>query len=118
MRRFVLGLFAAIGVVAALTVLGVGAMVWYLAERRPPLPETIVVTADLNGGLAPGAQRDALSQIVFGERPTLRDFLEVLERAGADERVKGLYVQLGQDALATATAQEIRDAVRAFRAKG
>src|SRR4051812_7137497 len=118
MRRFVLGLFAAIGITASLTVLGAAALVWYLAERRPPLPDTIVVTADLNRGLAAGAQRDALSQIVFGDRPTLRDFLEVLERAGNDERVKGLYVQLGQDALAMATAQEIRDAIRAFRARG
>jgi protease-4 len=118
MRRFVLGLFAAIGLVASLTILGAGALVWYLAERRPPLPENIVMTADLNRGLAAGAERDALSQIVFGDRPTLRDFLDMLERAGGDPRVKGLYVQLGQDALAAATAQEIRDAIRAFRAKG
>ena len=34
MRRFVLGLFAAIGIVASLTVLGAGALVWYL--RRAP----------------------------------------------------------------------------------
>ena len=55
---------------------------------------------------------------MFGDRPTLRDFLNTLERAGDDKRVKGLYVQLGQDALAAATGQEIRDAIRAFRAKG
>ena len=34
MRRFVLGLFAAIGIVASLTVLGAGALVWY--SRRAP----------------------------------------------------------------------------------
>src|SRR3954471_2704455 len=118
MRRFVLGLFAAIGIIASLTVLGAGALVWYLAERRPPLPDNIVVTADLNPGLAAGAERDALSQIVFGDRPTLRDFLNTLERAGDDKRVKGLYAQLGEDAMAAATGQEIRDAIRAFRAKG
>lgn len=118
MRRFVLGLFAAIGIIASLAALGIGVLVWRLAERRPPLPDNIVLTADLNRGLAPGAERDALSEIAFGNRLTLRGFLDALERAGDDKRVRGLYVQLGQDALATATAQEIRDAVRAFRAKG
>src|SRR4051794_27110004 len=118
MRRFVLGLFAAIGIITSLTVLGIGALVWYLAERRPVLPDKIVMTADLNRGLASGAGRDALSEIVFGDRPTLRGFLDALERAGGDPRVKGLYVQLGEDALAMATAQEVRDAIGAFRAKG
>src|SRR5215213_8943801 len=102
MRRFVLGLFAAIGITASLTVLGVGTLVWYLAERRPVLPDTIVLTADLNRGLGSGAERDSLSEIVFGDRPTLHGFLDALDRAANDPRVKGLYVQLGQDALALA----------------
>ena len=55
---------------------------------------------------------------MFGEKPTLRDFLDAIERAGDDPRVKALYVQLGQDGMGLATAQEIRDAVRAFRSKG
>ena len=118
MRRFVLGLFAAIGITASLTILGVGAMTWYLFASRPPLPDGIVLTADLNRGLAPGSSQDALSEIVFGDKPTLRGFLDAIERAGDDPRVKALYVQLGQDALALATVQEVRDAIQAFRAKG
>ena len=69
MRRFVLGLFAAIGIIASLTVLGIGSLAWYLIDRRPLLPDGIVLTADLNHGLAPGASRDALSEVVFGDRP-------------------------------------------------
>ncbi|MGD9615358.1 MAG: signal peptide peptidase SppA [Alphaproteobacteria bacterium] len=118
MRRFVLGLFAAIGITASLAVLGVGALVWYLAASRPSLPDSIVLTADLNRGLAAGPSQDALSEIVFGDKPTLRGFLDAIERAGDDPRVRALYVQLGQDGLALATAQEVRDAIQAFRAKG
>ena len=77
-----------------------------------------MLTADLNRGLAAGPSQDALSEIVFGSKPTMRDFLDALERAGDDARVKGLYARLGQDALALATVQEIRDAIPAFRAKG
>ncbi|MGE0258754.1 MAG: signal peptide peptidase SppA [Alphaproteobacteria bacterium] len=118
MRRFVLGLFAAIGVATILAILAVGSLAWYLIERRPALPDSIVLTADLNRALAAGPSQDSLSAIVFGERPTLRDFLDAIERAGDDPRVKALYVQLGQDGMALATSQEIRDAVQAFRAKG
>ena len=118
MRRFVLGLFAAIGIIASLMILGVGALTWYLFASRPPLPDSIVLTADLNRGLAPGPSQDALSEIVFGDKPTLRGFLDAIERAGDDPRVKALYAQLGQDALALATVQEVRDAIQAFRAKG
>ena len=118
MCRFVLGLFAAIGVIACLAVLGTGSLTWYLIEKRPLLPDSIVVTADLNRGLAAGPSREGLSEIVFGERPTLRGFLDAIERAGNDPRIKALYVQLGQDALGLATAQEVRDAIQAFRAKG
>lgn len=118
MRRFVLGLFAAIGVATILAILAVGSLAWYLIERRPALPDSIVLTADLNRAPAAGPSQDSLSAIVFGERPTLRDFLDAIERAGDDPRVKALYVQLGQDGMALATSQEIRDAVQAFRAKG
>ena len=95
MRRFVLGLFAAIGIVVSLVALGVGSVAWYAFESRPTLPDSIVLTADLNRGLAAGSSPDALSEIVFGDKPTLRDFLDALERAGDDQRVKALHVQLG-----------------------
>ncbi len=118
MRRFLLGLLAAIGLMAVLFVVGVGTAIWYLADTRPSLPQAIVVTADLNRGLAAGASQEALSELVFGGAPTLRDFLDAVERAGEDARVKALYVHIADDALGLATCQEVRDAIAAFRAKG
>jgi len=44
--------------------------------------------------------------------------LDALERGGNDARVKGLYARLGGDTLGLATCQELRDAIRDFRAKG
>lgn len=118
MRRFVLGLFAAIGIVAVLGIVGVGVAIWYVIDSKPVLPQTIVLTADLNRGLAAGASQEPLSELVFGDKPTLRDFLDALDRAGDDARVKALYVHIGDDALALASCQEVRDAIRDFRAKG
>ncbi len=117
MRRFVVGLFAAIGLVVVLAVAGVGAALWWLAAANPALPDNIVLNVDLSRGLAAGSP-DPLSEVVFGGKQTLRGFLDALVRAGEDPRVKGLYARLGGDTLGLATCQEVRDAIRDFRAKG
>jgi protease-4 len=118
MRRFVLGLFAAIGIVTVIAFIGGGLVIWRLAESEPALPKTIVLSAELGRGLAAGAGQGPLSELVFGGEETLRDFLDALERAGDDARVKGLYVRLGGDPFGLATCQELRDAIADFRAKG
>src|SRR6266567_3169941 len=118
MRRFVLGLFAFIGIVTVLAFVGVGVAVWRIALSQPALPDTIVLNAELGRGLTEGAGQGALSDLVFGSKETLRDVLDALERGGNDVRVKGLYARLGGDTLGLATCQELRDAIRDFRAKG
>ena len=118
MRRFIVGLFAVIGVLTVLAIAALAVAAWRLAPPRPGLPGTIVLRADLNRGLAEGPGQDALSDLVFGAKPTLRDFLDALDRAGGDSRVKGIYVDLGADTMSLATCQEVRDAIAAFRAKG
>jgi protease-4 len=118
MRRFVLGFFTVIGIVTMLALIGAGIVVWRVAASRPSLPDAIVLNARLGNGLAAGAGQDPVSAFVFGGKETLRDFLDALARAGDDPRVKGLYAQLGADTLGLATCQEVRDAIRDFRAKG
>jgi protease-4 len=117
-RRFIVGFFAVIGVLSVLAVVAVAVVIGRLASApAKTLADTIVITADLTGGLsdeAPG--KDALLRLISGGKLNLRDFLDGLERAGADPRVKGLYLRLGDDALSLARVQEVRDAIRAFRA--
>jgi protease IV len=118
MRRFALGLFALIGIVTVLAFLGVGVAVWRIALSQPALPDSIVLSAELGRGLIDGAAQDSLSDLVLGSKETLRDVLDALERGSNDPRVKGLYARFGGDTLGLATCQELRDAVRDFRAKG
>src|SRR4029453_9133885 len=53
-------------------------------------------------------------------RTTLRSVLDGLHRAGTDDRGKALVVRLGgpRARMALARAQELRDAVAAFRGEG
>ena len=117
MRRFVLGLFATIGILAVLAVVAAGVAAWRIAASRPALPRTIILTADLGGGLIEGSQ-SALSELVGGRKSTVRGFLDALERGAEDPRVKGIYAHIDGDTLGLAKTQEVRDAVAAFRGKG
>ncbi len=117
MRRFVLGLFALIGIVVALAIVGAGVAVWRIAASKPTLPAGMILTAELGGGLTEGSQ-NALSELVTGRKSTLRGFLDALERGAEDPRVKGLYAHIDGDSLGLAKTQEVRDAVAAFRGKG
>lgn len=121
MRRSTLGLLVVLGIAAAVALAAIaGPMVGraIFSNRSPALTERIVLTADLTGGLEDKADTDPLSRLLLGRKTTLRDFLDALERAGDDPRVKSLFLQLGDDSLALAKTQEVRDAIRAFRAKG
>jgi len=117
MRRFVLGLFALIGIVVVLAIVGAGVAVWRIAGSKPILPATIILTAELGGGLTEGGQ-NALSELVTGRKSTLRGFLDALERGAGDPRIKGIYAHINGDSLGLAKTQEVRDAIAAFRGKG
>ncbi|HEX3883182.1 MAG TPA: signal peptide peptidase SppA [Stellaceae bacterium] len=121
MRRAVLYIFAVIGGLSLLGVVGVTAVIviaFNAAPRPAPLPGAIVLSADLDRDLAEGQGANAVSRALFGDGMTLRDFLDALEKAGDDPRVKGLYARLGDDTLGLARVQQVRDAIAAFRAKG
>lgn len=118
MRRIVIGIFAAIGLLTVLAAVGAGVAVALLRPAGKPLPERIVLTADLSQGLAEGRGESALQRVVFGSKPNLRGFLDGLEAAGRDPRVKGIVARIGGDAIALATIQQVRDAIARFRAHG
>lgn len=124
MRRFVYGLFVALGVFTALAILGVvlsigaGLAIVQATSMPASLPGTIVLSTNLGRGLGDGPSQGPVSDLVFGGKQTMRDFLDVLERAGDDPRVKGIYTRLGDDSLSLGDVQQVRDAIHEFRKKG
>jgi protease-4 len=118
MRRLIVGFFALIGLA---TVLLIGAVLLVVGGLRPsvtPLPGNIILTTDLTKGLPEGTSEDPLVRLLLGGKTTLRDFLDAIEAAGNDSRVKVLLARVGDDELGLAKIQEVRDAIAAFRAKG
>jgi protease-4 len=118
MRRLLVGFFAAIGVLAVLLVIAVTVTVLHYKPRTPALPDKIILSVDLTQDLAEGPSEDGWLKLVVGAKPSLRDFLDAIEAAGTDPRVKGILARVGDDELGLAEVQQVRDAITAFRAKG
>jgi protease IV len=118
MRRLIIGFFAFIGFLTVLLVAGITLVVGGLKPSVSGLPGNIVLTADLTRDLPEGASEEQVVRLLVGSRPTLRDFLDAVEAAGNDPRVKVLLARVGEDELGLAKVQEVRDAITAFRSKG
>jgi protease-4 len=61
---------------------------------------------------------DALAQLMMSDLLPLRDVVDAVDRAAEDRRVRALFVRIGSSPSGLAHLQEIRDAVRRFRAAG
>src|SRR6201993_1825083 len=118
MRRFFVGFFAVIGFAVVLLVAGIMLLVGGLRPSVTPLPRNILLTADLTRDLPEGAREEPIMRLLAGSKPTLRVFLDAIEAAGNDPRVKVLLARVGDDEMGLARVQEVRDAIAAFRSKG
>jgi protease-4 len=117
-RKLFIGLLALVGAVAVLSILAGLFFTRYIAEVEEPVPDQVVLTLDLADGLMERAPEGPLAWTGIGRGLTIRDLVLGLEAASRDVRVKGLVARLGNGSLGLARAQEIRDAVLAFRQSG
>src|SRR5262245_39804752 len=117
--RFVFGVLC--GIVVAfvlLVVLVFAALPHMFQEAKRPVPDSAVLTLDLADGVSERGAAGPLALASLGRGLTLRELVLGLDAAGRDKRVKGLVVRLGAGDMQMARAQEIRDAVLAFRQHG
>src|SRR5882757_9589696 len=78
----------------------------------------LVLELDLTEPLAQGVPGDPVSALLQRRQARLKDVLEGLRTAAADEQVEILLAKVGSGRVGFARAQELRDAVLAFRASG
>lgn len=117
MVRLVLRFFAVIGVV---TVLGLGiggGLLWRSFMAKPDLPDAIVVTLDLDHHLDT-VNEGGLSGGLLGNKFTVQDAINTLDRARRDPRVKAVVARVGDAGLGLAQHQELRAALARVRAAG
>ncbi|HEY2050188.1 MAG TPA: signal peptide peptidase SppA [Caulobacteraceae bacterium] len=119
MKQF---LITVAGVFAGLLLFAIAAPIlligWAFAVARPPaMPPASVLVLDLRGGLT---DQDTSSPFAFiqGRTRSVLGIEQVLRAAESDNRIKGLIVRLPEGAMAPAAADELRLAIRRFRAAG
>jgi len=118
MYRFIVGLFALVGLIVVLLAAGGGYLAWKTWERREPAPDTIVLDLNLDQPLAEHGADNRLSDALFTRGENLRDMVDALDRGRLDPRVKGVVARLGGDRVGTGKSQELRAAIQRFRASG
>ncbi|GAA4499388.1 S49 family peptidase [Actinoallomurus oryzae] len=95
-----------------------GSVVDLLKDARDRRNASLILELDLTDGIVEGQPADPVSALLSMRRTHLRDVLGGLRRARTDPRVRALVVRIGGHRLGLAMAQELRDAVRAFRDAG
>jgi protease IV len=118
MRRLLVGFFATIGVLTVLFVVVAAVAIIRFEPKKPSLPGKIILSVDLSRGLAEGPGRYGWRRLILGHKTSLRDFLDAVDTARIDPRVKGILARVGGDEMGLAEIQQVRDAIAAFRAKG
>ncbi len=117
MKKALVVLLALVGAMSLAFGALVVVMLMVSAGSTPTVPAQVVLELELDQPLPELAQEDAL-QLLGESTPTIRDVVDALERAGDDDRVKGVVARISTGPGSMAAAQELRDAVKAFRAKG
>jgi len=116
--RFFLWLFAVVGFL--IVVVAVSLTTWFLisGEEEESLPERIVLSLNLNRGVAETRPNSPFALLSHEGPASLRDIVAGLKKAEGDKRVAGLLVRMGSSGAGLAKAQEIRDAVARLRKAG
>lgn len=122
MRRFILGFFAIIG---AFTFLIILALTWTLYRvSSPSLPlfttgDSYVLSMTLGDeAIVEQPDRGGIMALVQGHPKSVHMLIDGINHAADDKLVKGIFLTLEGNVLKTAVVQELRDAFKAFKAKG
>ena len=101
----------AIVVVLEVMVIAVG----FLSKR---IPANTVLTLRLEGEIGEQPSHSAFAEALLGRPTTLNDIVEALDRAGADRRITGLELEVGETNLGMAKIQQLRRKLRDFHRAG
>ena len=118
MKQF---LITAAGVFVGLTIFLIGVPFLLISAAAgalapEPLPSKMVLTLDLRGAMTD--QDAGFSSLFRGGSTSVISVVETLHRAENDGRVKGVFLRLPEGGMAPATADELRLAIKHFRAAG
>lgn len=123
MRSFFKTFFASFLALVVFCILGMflfaGFMASLTSREKTVIPDKTVLVLDLSVHYKERTIDNPFAAIISGEdndQPTLYDMTRMIRYAAADSSVKGIYILCGSNANGYAATEELRAAVKAFRA--
>jgi protease-4 len=114
MRKALVGFLAVVGGAVILCLVLVGLAL--AARGAAGVPKKTILEANFETRLVEDIPDEPIARAMLSGGPSVRDLVDALDRASTDGRVVGLAARLGASPMGMAQIQEIRDAVRRFRA--
>lgn len=115
--RIFLYLLAGMGAVSLLVLVGVTIFAITVQDDEP-VPDQVVLALDIGSGIIEQPSGQLLDGLGKSGGLILQDIIGALAAAKADERVKGVVLDIGEGGVAIAHAQAVRRAVLDFRKSG
>jgi len=119
MRTFFLSMAGAFVAMILFVVVGFAMLFGLIAaaaSSKPPRPDTVVLSLDLNAGLPDQAPTGGFA--AFSGVPGFTDILVKLKAAESDKSVKGVYLRGSMTGIGTSRAEELRAALKGVRDSG
>jgi protease IV len=119
MRTFFLSMAGTFVAMILFVILGffmLFALIATAASAKPPKPENVVLSLDLNAGLPDQAPLGGFA--AFSGVPGFTDILLKLKGAETDDSVKGIYLRGSFTGIGTSRAEELRASLKSFRDSG
>lgn len=117
MRKFIGKILAWIGGLVVIGVVFIMVVATFARSSKGKVPAHTILEVNLETAVLEDEPDDPFAKLVGQSTPVLRDIVEALKKAEDDTRVAGLVARIGAAPMSMADAQEIRNAVAAFRAK-
>lgn len=89
-----------------------------VGDQATSIPGEFILALTIDSGVGEQGREPTLMDPFPFARPTVRQVVDSLDRAATDDRVKSLLVNLESGGLDIAHIQEIRAAIKRFRASG
>lgn len=90
----------------------------FAGPQSPPLPKDMVMYLEFDGAFSELPVQPGFADPFALSPPTVREFVAAIDKAKDDKRVKGIYARLDGGGFALAHVQEVRDAIKRFKASG
>lgn len=89
-----------------------------MKDTVKPLPEEMVLLLEFDNGINEIPPEASFSNPFAKDQMTLRHYLQAIDAAKTDDRVKGIYARLRGGGFQLAQIQEIRNAIKDFKESG